>query len=314
MGRASDEPLARWEAVTPTVHECLADLTEEVSQVIEWAGIAVDDDGHYDAAALEKAMAAWGLTPLTFLAAALKRRNPARTAAAVRAARAKKDAMARATYDAPATIFDASLGAVLSRYPPRPNSANRQAEGEEAADVAGGFGEFAAAALVGRLAAGAVYSGGTQLKLLWCDGDEAVLTLPSPPPPPPPEAALAEELALARSRIDAAMPAVLGTEQPPLPRRALAAGEVRLPLDQLAGWLQGGRWAEHGLGADFARGLHTELLSRTFTDPSYARSLLRVDRGALDLAAGLRRRGPSQGQKFSRSRKTFRETKRQDRA
>eukprot|EP00966_Prymnesium_polylepis_P079456 1841566-Prymnesium_polylepis.1 len=292
--RASDDTLAQWAAVTPTVHSCLSDLTEELSQILEWSGVAVEEDGSFDAAAFQKAIKSWGFQPVTFLAAALKRRNPLRTGVAVREARAKKDAWARSTFNASATIFDSSLGAVMAQYPDKPNEANREWPVgiddpskpwlvRALVDVEHGFSKDEAAAAVARLADGAVYSAGSRLPLLRCEGWEAVLTVPAPPPAKDPEVALAEELAFARSRVSAAVPAVLGTEQEPLPPSPSASKEVRMPMTALAGWLTGAQWKEYPLPADFASGLHTQLLSNTFCDPRHAGTLLTVHGGTLDL-------------------------------
>jgi len=56
-----------------------------------------------------------------------------------------------------------------------------------------------------------------------------------------------------------------------------------MPMTALAGWLTGAQWKEYPLPADFASGLHTQLLSNTFCDPRHAGTLLTVHGGTLDL-------------------------------
>ena len=286
--------MAQWASLTPCVHQCVAELTDELSQIFEWSGIAIEEDGSFDQAAFEKAIKSWGFEPVTYLASALKRRNPARTAVAVREARAKKEAHARAAFDAPANIFDSALGNVLAKYPDKPNAANREymLDGtgrarmpDVIASPGSGFTAQEAAEVAERLAAGASYSAGSRLVLLRCEGKQAVLTVPAPPPAKDPETALAEELAFARSRVSAAVPAVLGTEQVPLPPGPSVSREVKMPLSELPGWLEGAKWKEYALPDDFASGLHTQLLSHCFADPRHASSLLVVHEGSLDLSA-----------------------------
>lgn len=293
--RASDEALANWAAITPTVHQCLQELTEELSCILHWAHLSPTPDGSIDETAFRAALSAWGLEPVSFLAATLKRRNPTRLSCAVREARAKKKALDRATYDAPATIFDSSLGAVLASYPNRPNSANRDHpidKGAAAPDVSNGFTPEQAREIIRRLTAGAIYSGGTQLPILQCDGSTALLRVPAAPLVKDSELILMDELALARSRADAAMPSVFGTEQALLPPPQVESQRVSIPLDELSAWLQSAGWTAYTLPSDFAMGLYDELVSHSFVDPRRSSALLSINEGVLDLSPFTRKSQP----------------------
>ena len=131
------------DVATPTIERCVAELSEAVEGLL--AGETPPADG-------------WDLDPVAFLAGALKRRNPARAGAALAAARAAAQRELDARPPARGTGAAAAPAEAVRAQQHAAAAGRRLHRG-------GGRGDRAA-----RVAAGAVYSGGTRLALVGREG------------------------------------------------------------------------------------------------------------------------------------------------
>ena len=269
--------LATLDVVSPTVNGCLAELTAEVQELLEWA-----EKDQADANV-------WGLNPTLLMAIALRLRNPARPERALKessAVAATESNLAPASAAVSALVEGAirdvtTREGVFAGDPPPPAEPSVMLTAAEAAAAAK------------QLLAGGVVAAGLQLPLLYVEGSDLVVVQPMSPPPPATKEDVARnaELAHARARIACAHPRVIGTGLPPAPVAPIAGKTTRVPLSanaasKLAAWLEGAKPDSFGkAGPAFAQAVRTAFVARSFVSPAYPPALLAADpSGVLELS------------------------------
>ena len=143
--RPGEKALDVYESINPTVVACLSQLTTEVQDLQDWAKSAgVEPD-------------VWGLNGCSYMSDVLRLRNPLRAS--------KSLALAEAA-------ASSETGAKPSNPQPPPEVAERPSSSASTA----GFSSAEASAILAKLEAGAIFSGGCR---------HPVATAPAEQPPPP---------------------------------------------------------------------------------------------------------------------------------
>lgn len=275
--KPGEKSLATLESVTPTVNACLSELTSEVQELIEWAETSGADAG------------AWGLDPVAYLAAVLRRRNPSRAATTLKAAKAAAATEITEQPESVAIVSSIVEGALQRAHS---SAGSLVALGMPEPEHSVYFTESEADAIVAQLRSGSVYTGGCRLPLLRVEANALVVTTPELPPALGEEAARNAALAHSRDRITAALPPVLGTGLAPSPARPTIRKETRVGMAQAKQWLMSGGWETCGLAdeallaachhgpASLADGLRLAYVTNTFTASTYATAVLTPVEGA----------------------------------